>query len=87
MKNIKAYWIVGGSIVLSVFIASSVGIVKSSMYYLFSSKDDISVTGSTSIDFTSDLIVWRASFSKKDTDLKTAYKKIKEDRSSINDYK
>ena len=27
MKNIKAYWIVGGAIVLSVFIASSIGII------------------------------------------------------------
>ena len=87
MKKIKAYWVVGGSIVLSVFIASSVGIVKSSMYYLFkTSKDDISVTGSTSIDFTSDLIVWRASFIKKDMDLKTAYIQIKEDRQTIKEF-
>lgn len=86
MKKIKAYWVVGGSIVLSVFIASSVGIVKSSMYYIFSSKDDISVTGSTSIDFTSDLIVWSASFIKKDMDLKTAYIQIKKDRETIKEF-
>ena len=86
MKKIKAYWVIGGALVISVFIVSSFGLLKNSFYYLFTTKDDISVTGSTSMDFTSDLIVWRASFSKKDTDLKTAYKKIKEDRSSINDF-
>ena len=73
MKKIKAYWVVGGSIVLSVFIASSIGIIKSSLYYLVTNKDDISVTGSTSMNFTSDLIVWSASFFKKDMDLKAAY--------------
>ena len=49
-------------------------------------KDDISVTGSATMDFTSDLIVWNASFSKKDFDLKTAYKLIKDDRNSINEF-
>ena len=87
MKTIKAYWVIGGSLVLSVFILSSFGLLKGSFYYLFTSdKDDISVTGSTAMDFTSDLIVWRASFSKKDKDLKNAYKQIKSDRNTINDF-
>ena len=83
MKNIKAYWVVGGALVLSVFISSSFGLLRGTTKYLFTSKDDISVTGSTTKDFTSDLIVWRASFTKKDFDLKTAYKQIKDDRNSI----
>jgi len=86
MKNIKAYWIVGGAIVLSVFIASSIGIIKSSLYYLVTNKDDISVTGSTSTNFTSDLIVWSASFFKKDMDLKAAYNQIKKDRKTIKEF-
>ena len=86
MKNIKAYWIVGGAIVLSVFIASSIGIIKSSLYYLVTNKDDISVTGSTSTNFTSDLIVWSASFFKKDMDLKAAYNQIKKDRETIKEF-
>ena len=87
MKTIKAYWVIGGSLVLSVFILSSFGLLKGSFYYLFKSdKDDISVTGSTAMDFTSDLIVWRASFAKKDKDLKNAYKQIKSDRNTINDF-
>jgi len=86
MKNIKAYWIVGGAIVLSVFIASSIGIIKSSLYYLVTNKDDINVTGSTSTNFTSDLIVWSASFFKKDMDLKAAYNQIKKDRKTIKEF-
>ncbi len=86
MKNIKAYWIISGALVLSVFIASSVGVIKKSFYYFITSKDDISVTGSAAMSFTSDLIVWRASFSKKDVDLKTAYKQIKKDRNVIYDF-
>ena len=86
MKNIKAYWIVGGAIVLSVFIASSIGIIKSSLYYLVTNKDDISVTGSTSTNFTSDLIVWSARFFKKDMDLKAAYNQIKKDRETIKEF-
>jgi len=86
MKNIKAYWVVGGALVLSVFISSSFGLLRGTTKYLFTSKDDISVTGSTAMDFTSNLIVWRASFTKKDLDLKTAYKQIKNDRTSISDF-
>ncbi len=87
MKNIKSYWILAGAIVLSVSIASSVGIIKSSMYYLSKdNKDDISVTGSTSMNFTSDLIVWKASFIKKDMDLKKAYNQIKKDRETIKEF-
>ena len=83
MKTIKSYWVIGGAIVLSVFIHSSFSILNSSYRYLFTAKDDISVTGSTEMNFTSDLIVWRASFSKRDIDLKTAYKQIKEDKEKI----
>lgn len=86
MKNIKAYWVVGGALVLSVFISSSFALLRGTTKYLFTNKDDISVTGSTAMDFTSDLIVWRASFTKKDLDLKTAYKQIKDDRNSISNF-
>ena len=86
MKKIKAYWIIGGALVISVFISSSFGLIKSSFYYLFSSNDYISVTGSSTMDFTSDLIVWGASFTKKDAELKTAYEQIKEDRNTIRDF-
>tara|TARA_B100001741_G_scaffold109231_1_gene89927 strand:+ start:1981 stop:2754 length:774 start_codon:yes stop_codon:yes gene_type:complete len=87
IKNTKAYWVIGGAIVLSVLITSFTGIFKSSIYYLFDhKKDDISVTGSASMNFESNLIMWSGSFSKRDLDLKTAYKKIKEDRKIIQEF-
>lgn len=86
MKTIKSYWVIGGAIVFSVFIHSSFSILNSSYRYLFTAKDDISVTGHAKKNFTSDLIVWSASFSKRDIDLKTAYKQIKEDKESINEF-
>lgn len=46
----------------------------------------ISVTGSGEENFTSDLIVWRASFSKKDMILKQAYADLNADQKTIRQY-
>lgn len=46
----------------------------------------ISVTGSGEENFTSDLIVWRASFSKKDMILKQAYADLNADQKAIRQY-
>ncbi len=87
MKNeIKFYWVIGGSIVLSVFILSSFSTLRSSVSYFFPNKDDISVTGSTRMDFTSNLIVWKGQFIKKDMNLKNAYSQIKKDKKTIQDF-
>ncbi|HRP53999.1 MAG TPA: SIMPL domain-containing protein [Fluviicola sp.] len=49
-------------------------------------SDAISVTGSGEESFASDLIVWRASFSKKAYELKTAYGELNKDQKSIRKY-
>lgn len=46
----------------------------------------ISVTGLGQTNFTSDLIVWEASFSKVDSDLKQAYSDLQKDKEIISDY-
>ena len=46
----------------------------------------ISVTGSGEENFTSDLIVWRASFSKRDMVLKQAYSDLNADQKTIRKY-
>lgn len=46
----------------------------------------ISVTGSGEENFTSDLIVWRASFSKRDMVLKQAYADLNADQKAIRKY-
>lgn len=46
----------------------------------------ISATGSASVDFDSDMIVWRGSFSASDTTAQAAYDKIKKDAAVVKDY-
>ncbi|MBP7173136.1 MAG: SIMPL domain-containing protein [Cloacibacterium sp.] len=50
------------------------------------SQNTISVTGLGAKKFTSDLITWSASFSKANTDLKSAYDELAIDRKIISDY-
>lgn len=49
-------------------------------------KSSISATGSASIDFESDLIVWRGNFSRKADNMKKAYSLIKKDADIIKEY-
>jgi hypothetical protein len=49
-------------------------------------SDAISVTGLGEENFTSDLIVWRANFSKKNMELKLAYAELNNDQKAIRKY-
>lgn len=49
-------------------------------------SESISVTGAGEESFTSDLIVWRASFSKRNMDLKAAYAELNSDQKAIKAY-
>ena len=49
-------------------------------------KEQITVTGSAQNEIKSDYIVWRGSFSVREVDLKTAYKKLSEDLEIIKKY-
>jgi hypothetical protein len=49
-------------------------------------NDYIIVTGSATKSFTSDLIVWRGSFSKKAGTSKEAYEKLKSDTAAVKNY-
>ena len=76
---------------ISVSIAS-IGIIIAA--FLFGStfksrnkKDNIiSAKGLGTIDFESDLIVWKGSFGKKDENLKDAYAQLEKDRQKIENY-
>lgn len=48
--------------------------------------DSIQVTGLGKKDFKSDLVVWNASFSRKDMDLKAAFEALKSDREVVESY-
>ena len=49
-------------------------------------KSSISATGSASIDFESDLIVWRGTFSRSAENMKKAYSLMKKDVATIKNY-
>ena len=55
-------------------------------YKKYSSGNGITVTGSASCDFESDLIVWRGSFSSYGTTPKMAYQSIKNDAEVVKRY-
>ncbi len=49
-------------------------------------REQITVTGSAQKDITSDLIVWRGEFTRRDADLKTAYAGLKTDYEKVKRY-
>lgn len=74
------------SIFFSLAIIVTAVILTNAYKNRFSSNSQINVTGLSSRDFVSDLIVWSGSFTKKSLDLKSAYSRLNEDRSKIKDY-
>lgn len=73
-----------GIIALSILIASFM--FSNAFKNRNKSNNTISVTGSGNKDFTSDLIVWSASFSRKSMELKDANESIEHDRQQIKRY-
>lgn len=80
MKNYFNALIIGIAVIISAFLFS----------YAYQNRNQsnntISVTGLGKKDFTSDLIVWDGSFSKKNLVLKEAYAELEKDRTIIKDY-
>lgn len=71
-------------IALSVVIAAIV--LGNSYNYKFKQSETISVTGLANVDFSSNLIVWEGSFSKRSSELKAAFSMLKQDEKAIRDY-
>ena len=82
----------GGFGVISTFliavavIASSAILAYGFVYYKTSGDNDIKATGSASVDFESDLIVWRGNFAQEAVTSQIAYEKIKKDADLVKDY-
>ena len=86
MKNSKSFKIIAIAVVIAVLINSLFQILETGLPYFFKDlkvKSDISVTGYHEQEFTSDLIVWEASFSTNDMNKQRAFSAIKEDRKII----
>jgi len=74
------------SIVAGFAFIVGIALVTNSWDKRLESANTIDVTGLTKVDFTSDLIVWRGTFSKKDYALKDAYAGLKKDETIIKSY-
>lgn len=80
MKKSTPYIIIALAVIIFAFIISN------AYKYKFVSTKTIVVTGLAQKDFTSDLIVWKGSFTRNGFDLKQVYKEIKQDEASIKKY-
>jgi hypothetical protein len=80
MRVVYAAIVTGIAIIIAAWIAGS------SFEYRSKADETITVTGLAEKDFTSDLIVWNGSYSRKSMDLKTAYAQLKDDETAIRNY-
>ena len=74
------------SLIIGLFVLASVLVLSHTYKTRFRSLDTIKVTGLGKKDFKSDLIVWEASFSKKEPVLQKAYKALKQDRERVKQF-
>lgn len=80
MKNYLNTIIIAVAVILFAFI------VGAAYKYKFKNEDKLAVTGLAEKDFTSDLIVWSAYFSRNGYELKSAYAALKQDENDIRKY-
>ena len=69
---------------LSIVLTALIGVYGYSKQ--LSNNEIISVTGLGEKDFTSDLIVWNGSFTRKNLDLQKAYQELNRDNEAIREY-
>lgn len=80
MKSYIPALLIGSSIIITSLIFSNAFLNRNK------SANTISVTGLGKKDFTSDLIVWKGSFTRKNMVLKEAYSQLDNDREVIKNY-
>lgn len=74
------------SIIVAIAVIATAVILSNAFVNRNKHTRTISVTGLGKKDFTSDLVVWNGSFSKKSTELKQAYSDLDKDRETIRQY-
>lgn len=75
-----------GTFAISVALVLSVILLGNAWNYRYKSQETISVTGLSTKDFSSDLIVWNGSYSRKSMELRTAYTQLKADENNLRRY-
>jgi uncharacterized protein len=74
------------TLLLSSAVLLSVIVLSKSYNFKYKKQETILVTGLAEHNFSSDLIVWRGSFSRKSSDTKSAYAALKNDENAIRKY-
>lgn len=75
-----------GTLIIAAAIIIAMLIATTAYKYRFKSAETISVTGLAEKDFISDQIVWKSTFNRMGTDLKTVYAALKSDEAEIKSY-
>ncbi|MFM2135108.1 MAG: hypothetical protein RL021_508 [Bacteroidota bacterium] len=75
-----------GTFSLAVAMIVTAYLLGNSWNYRYKSQETISVTGLSTKDFSSDLIVWNGSYSRKSLELRLAYTQLKADETNIRNY-
>ena len=83
--NKNKSWLTALIIGLSI-VASCLCLALGLSHFRSESVHTITATGSANVDFESDLIIWRGSFSAADYTSKAAYDKIKKDSAVVKNY-
>ena len=78
--------IILGFCIAAATIVSSVILSQGFLKVMKFTREQIAVTGSAQKDITSDLAIWRSSFSRRDVEPAPAYKKLKEDLAQVKKY-
>lgn len=74
------------ALLFSIAIVVAVALGANAYRYKFTSSETISITGLAEKNFNSDLVVWEATFTRKNTDLRTTYSSLKNDEACIRQY-
>lgn len=74
------------TIIAAIAVILSFLFISNAYKYKYRVAETISVTGSAEKDFTSDQIVWRGNYDRKNFDLKAAYVSLKQDETTVRNY-
>jgi hypothetical protein len=74
------------SIAISIAVVVAALLFAGAYKYKFKNNETITVTGLAEKNFTSDLIVWRGTYERKTTELREAYRLIKNDEDKVREY-
>lgn len=78
--------IILGICIAAATIISSIILSEGFLKIMKFTREQISVTGSATKEIKSDYIVWKGEFTRREIDLKTAYKSLKEDLDKVKAY-